>query len=76
MTNRDEQGPLRKEVLIPKYELDWSTLKAWLDTRFASYNYTFTERFNVVCAGDKYLVYIPEDLTEQDKEQISKLREE
>lgn len=51
MTNRDEQGPLRKEVLIPKYELDWSTLKAWLDTRFASYNYTFTERFNVVCVS-------------------------
>jgi len=49
MTNKkEEQSPKLKEVLIPKYELDWTKLKAWLDARFASYKCTFTERYNVV----------------------------
>lgn len=37
------------EVCIPKYDLEWDRLKAWLDVRFESYGCTFTEAFSVVC---------------------------
>jgi hypothetical protein len=36
------------EVFIPKYELEWDSLKEWLDKRFEGHGCTFTKRFNVV----------------------------
>lgn len=49
-TGKKEKSPKvkTKEVFIPKYELEWDSLKEWLDTRFAHYKCTFTKRFNVV----------------------------
>lgn len=44
-----------KEVFIPRYELEWDSLKEWLDTRFAQYKCTFTERFNVVRFDLRYV---------------------
>ncbi|ORY12542.1 hypothetical protein BCR34DRAFT_600592 [Clohesyomyces aquaticus] len=63
-----------KEGFIPKYELEWDKLKNWLDERFpvADYGCTFTERFNV--QGDMYVVSLPEDLSEEDKVAIAKLK--
>jgi hypothetical protein len=49
-TGKKEKSPevKTKEVFIPRYELEWDSLKEWLDTRFAQYKCTFTKRFNVV----------------------------
>ena len=38
----------RSPVFITKYGLKWEDLKGWLDSRFATYGRTFTERFEVV----------------------------
>lgn len=44
-----------REVFISSYELDWDRLKEWLDTRFAQYKCTFTERFDKVCLDLHYV---------------------
>jgi hypothetical protein len=49
-TSRSDKSPEveLKEEFIPKYELEWGTLKSWLDERFKSYNCSFARRYNVV----------------------------
>jgi hypothetical protein len=44
-----------KEVFIAKYELEWDSLKEWLDMRFSQYKCTFTKRFDVVRLDLRYV---------------------
>ncbi|CAL8583951.1 hypothetical protein XPA_009561 [Xanthoria parietina] len=62
--------PTLKQASHPVYMLKWENLKAILEKRFPGY--TFSERR----VNDRYRFDIPEDLTQEDLDEIAKATDE
>lgn len=74
MSWRDREQRKRESVLVEDfylmYELDWSALRDWLQARFPGLD--FREEYD--SSGDSYKFNIPRKLTEEERGQIYRLR--